>query len=100
MTAASRERLENGISSVIHSSISIANEYVSECFVAETLLPSISSMAEYLTASPDAPVVVTVLSVTSSMILAIPKSQINGMALPACGQPVVRKPDVNAERTS
>ena len=57
-------------------------------------------MAEYLTASPDAPIFVAVLSVTSSMILAIPKSQINGMALPVCGQPVVRKPDVNAERTS
>ena len=58
------------------------------------------SMAEYLTASPDAPVFVAVLSVISSMILAIPKSQINGMALPVCGQPVVREPDVNTERTS
>ena len=84
----------------MHSSISIANEYVSECFIAETLLLSMSSMAEYLTASPDAPVFVAALSVISSMILAIPKSQINGMTLPVCGQPVVREPDVNAERTS
>ena len=76
MTAASRRRLENGTSSVTHSSISIANEYVSECVVAGTLLFSISSGAEYLTTSPDDIVFEVAFSFISSEILAIPKSQI------------------------
>ena len=77
MTAASRERLENGISSVMHSSISSANEYVSEYVVGETLLSSMSSVAPYLTTSPDDTVFEIVLSVISSTIFAIAKSQIS-----------------------
>ena len=100
MTAASRERLENGISSVMHSSISIANEYVSECVVAEILLFSMSSGAEYLTISPDATVFEVRFSLTSSEIFAIPKSQICGSPLPVRGQLLFCEPDVNMELTS
>jgi len=78
ITAASRERLENGTSSVIHSSISIANEYVSECVVADILLFSMSSGAAYLTISPDVTVFDVKFSLISSEIVAIPKSQICG----------------------
>jgi len=81
MTAASRGRLENGTSSVIHSSISIANEYASEYVVAGALLFSISSGAEYLTISPDDIVLDVAFSLTSSEIFAIPKSQICGSPL-------------------
>jgi len=84
MTAASRERWENGASSVMHSSTSIANEYVSECVVADTLLPSMSSMAKYLTGPPDDIVFEIVFSV-SSTIFAIAKSQTSGSPLPVCG---------------
>ena len=87
MTAASRERFENGTSSVMHSSTSIAYEYVSECVVAETLLFSMSSGAEYLTTSPDDTVFEVAFSLISSEILAIPKSQICGSPLLVCGQP-------------
>jgi len=80
MTAASRTRLENGTSSVMHSSINIANEYVSECVVAGTSLVSMSSGAEYLTTSPDDTVFEVAFLLISSEILAIPKSQ-------TCGSP-------------
>ena len=100
MTAASRERLENGASSVMHSSIIIANEYVSEWVVAGALLSSMSSMAEYLTMSPDDTVFTVVFSVISSTIFAILKSQINGSPLQRRGQPVVGGSDVNMEFTS
>ena len=63
---------------MMHSSINIANEYVSECVVAGTPPPSMSSMAEYLTTSPDDTVFEIVFSVISSTILAIAKSQISG----------------------
>jgi len=81
MTAASRVRLENGTSSVKHSSISIANEYVSEGVVAEALLFSTSSGAEYLTTSPDDTVFEIECSLISSTIFVIPKSQICGTPL-------------------
>ena len=71
-------RLENGLSSVMHSSINNANEYVSECIVGETLLVSTSSVAPYLTISPFDNVFEIVPSVISSTILAIAKSQISG----------------------
>lgn len=48
-----------------------------------------SSMAEYLTTSPDETVFEIVFSVISSTIFAIAKSQISGSPLPAYGQPVV-----------
>ena len=99
MTASSRERFENGIFSVMHSSISIANEYVSEQVVGrkwvsgwvtvKRFMSPRSSGAEYLTPSPDDTAFGPVLSVISSTIFAIPKSQISGSPLPACGQPVV-----------
>jgi len=84
----------------MHSSISIANEYVSECIVAGTLLSSMSSGAEYLTTSPDDTVFEIVVSLISSTILAIPKSQICGSPLPMCGQSTFRGPDASAEFTS
>lgn len=80
MTAASRVRLENGTASVMHSSTSIANEYVSESVVAWTPKRSMSSGAEYLTKSPDT-VFDIVFSAASSMIAAIPKSHICGSPL-------------------
>ena len=81
MTAASRLMLENGTSSVMHSSISIANEYVSECVVAKTVLFSMTSGAAYLTIAADDTVFEIVFSFISSMILDIPKSQICGSPL-------------------
>jgi len=100
MTAASRERLGNGTSSVMHSRISIANENVSEWIVAERSPFLRSSGAEYLTKPPDATVIEIVLSLTSSTILAIPKSQTCGSPLPVCGQPLVCGSDVNVGFTS
>ena len=71
------ERSENGGFSVMHSSISIANEYVSEAF--EWTAPWLkNSMAVYLKTSPDIPVEVR-FGLTSSEITAIPKSQICGL---------------------
>jgi hypothetical protein len=93
-------RLENGTSSVMHSSISIANEYVSEYVVADILLFSMSSGAEYLTISPDVTVFEVKFSLISSEILAIPKSQICASPLSVHGQPLSRKSDVNVELTS
>jgi len=87
MTAASRESLGNGTSSVMHSRISIANENVSELVFAVSSPFLRSSGAEYLTKSPDDTVFEIVLSLTSSTIFAIPKSQICGSPLPVCGQP-------------
>jgi len=87
MTAASRERFGNGTSSVMHSSINIANEYVSECIVAEARLSLMSSGAEYLTVTPDDTVFEIVLSLASSTIFAIPKSQICGLPLPVWSAP-------------
>ena len=61
--------LENGASSVMHSIISMANEYVSECIVACELLNLRSSGAAYLTAIEFAVVFGTVPSLTSPIIL-------------------------------
>ena len=90
MTAASRVSSGNGTFSVMHSRISIANEYVSESFVPGMLFFSMSSGAEYLTVSPDT-VFEVVLSLLSSTIFAIPKSQIRGSPLPIYGQPAVHQ---------
>jgi len=46
-------RLKNGILSVMHSSINIPNENVSETAVSGALVSLISSGAKYLTAHPD-----------------------------------------------
>ena len=54
-TVGSSRRWENGCSSVMHSSISIANEYVSELAVAGTVSPWKNSGAEYLKRSSDNP---------------------------------------------
>ena len=54
-TAESPGRWENGGFSVMHSSISIANEYVSEEAVAGTIFPRKNSGAEYLKRSSDNP---------------------------------------------
>lgn len=98
--AASRGRSENGISSMIHSSITIAIEYMSECIITGTMPPSMSSVAEYLTTSPDDAVFDILFSVISSTIFAIQKSQIRGSPLPECGEPVVCGSSVNVEFTS
>ena len=82
MTVASRGILENGGASVIHSSISSANEYVSECLVMKKLLCSMSSGAAYLTFVAGDIVFDTVFSWVSWKIFAIPKSQICGSPLP------------------
>ena len=84
----------------MHSRISIANEYVSECVVGEALLSSMSSGAAYLTICPDVTVFVTKFSLIASEILAISKSQICGSPLPVRGQPLSRESDVNMELTS
>ena len=84
----------------MHSSISIANEYVSECVVAGILLFSMSSGAENLTMSPDVTVFVVMFSLMSSEIFAIPKSQICGSPLPARGQSLFCESDTNVELTS
>ena len=86
MTVASRGMLENGISSVMHSNISIANEYVSERAVAGNLLSLMSSGAACLTIVVEDTVFDTVLSWVSWMIFAIPKSQICGSPLPIHSQ--------------
>jgi len=85
---------------MIHSSISIANAYVSEWVVAEAPLFSMSSGARGLSESPGDTTHDSAFSVTSFTILAIPKSQICGMPLPDRGRLVVHEPDVNAELTS
>ena len=85
MTAASRECSWNGIFSVTHSNINIANEYESELSVGSMLLFWMSSGAEYLIGSPAA-VMETESSLFSLMIFAIPKSQICGSPLPTYGQ--------------
>ena len=82
MTAASRTRLENGASSAMHSSISNANEYVSDCIVAGMSAVSMSSGAEYLTKPPDDTVFETEFTLISPEIPAIPKSQSCGSPLP------------------
>ena len=76
MISASRPRLEKGGASVIHSSISSANEYVSEDIVARKSLCSISSGAAYLTSVAVDFVFETVFSWDLWKIFAIPKSQI------------------------
>ena len=78
MTAASRSRWEKGASSVMHSSISNANEYVSESIVGRAPFISMSSGAAYLTPSPDDTVPTVTFSLVSSVILAISKFQIRG----------------------
>lgn len=100
MTAASLERLENGALSVVHSSINIANAYVSEHIVGVTLLFSRSSGAEYLTTSLDDTVLETVVSLLSSTMHAIPKSQICGSPFPARGHLLFRRWDSNVELTA
>jgi len=84
----------------MHSSVNIANEYVSECAVGESPPFSRSSGAENLTSLDDiAPDIES--SVMPSTTLAIPKSQIWGLPSPAMGdQPVVYGLDVTAELTS
>ena len=84
----------------MHSSINIANEYVSEFAVGETTLPSRISMAERLTESPDDTVLETVFSMVSSTIIVIVKSQISASPLPECGQSAARGSDLNVEFTS
>ena len=79
--------LEKGGTSVIHSSISIANENVSEWVVMEPSLCSISSGAAYLVTVND----LVFDRVTSSLSLAItipaiPKSHICGSPLRVYGQ--------------
>lgn len=76
MTSASRTISGNGFFSVIHSSIIIANEYVSDCLVVGALLTSMTSGAPYLTIASDGPDFETALLLASSTIPAIPKSQI------------------------
>ena len=82
MISASREMSEKGGASVIHSSISIPNENVSEYFVTEASLCSMSSGAAYLVTAND-PVLVTVASSLVTTIPAIPKSHICGSPLRA-----------------
>lgn len=94
----SRVSSENGIFSVMHSNISIANENVSEAVVGE-VFPRRISRAEYLTAPPDSSIEVA-LAALPSTIVAIPKSQISGFPLQAGGQPeVTGRWDVNMELT-
>ena len=83
MTAASPEILEKGGDSVIHSSISSANEYVSEYVVMGKSFCLMSSGAAYLIIVADDTVFDTVVSWVSWMILAIPKSQIWGSSFQA-----------------
>lgn len=97
MTAASLVRLENGVSSVMHSRINIANEYVSEWTVGGTLLFSRSSGAEYLTTSLEATVFETVVSLFSSTMVAIPKSQICASPLSTPGQCLFRRRNENVD---
>ena len=79
--------LENGTSSVMHSSISMANEYVSEWVVGWRLLFSMSSGAAYLTiVAGDDTVPEFVYLFAPSITFAIPKSQICGSPLPFRGQ--------------
>ena len=88
MISASRRRLEKGGASVMHSSISSANEYVSEDFVARKSLCSISSGAAYLTSAAGDFVCDTVLSPPRDpwKTFAIPKSQICGSPCPVYRQ--------------
>ena len=98
--AASPAILENSTSSVMHSSISIANENVSECIVAGTVASPMCSVAIYLPLPPDAMVTAIAVPLTFSQILAIPKSQIYGSPFPVHGQLLRCEPDVNEEFTS
>ena len=61
---------------MIHSSINIANEYVSDFIVAATFEPSMSSMAPYLITSLGSSVPVAVPFFSTMFTIA--KSQING----------------------
>lgn len=74
---------------MIHSSINIANENVSDSFVGEALVSSMSSGAANLISSLDVTVFDLELSPISSTISAIAKSQTSGSPLPASGQPLV-----------
>ena len=76
MIPASRSRSEKGGACVIHSSISSANEYVSEDIVARKSLCSISSGAAYLTSIAVDFDFETVFSWDLWKTFAIPKSQI------------------------
>ena len=80
-------RVENGTSSVVHSSISIANGYVSECFVAETPLVSTSSGVPCLALSLDDIVFGVTLSLISSEAFIIPKPRTSSSSLPVHDQP-------------
>ena len=84
MTWASRRMLKKGRTSVMHSSISSANEYVSEDVVARKSLCSISSGAAYLISAADVFVCDTLPSHPRDLwkTFAIPKSQICGSPLP------------------
>ena len=75
---------------MIHSSISNANEYVSEDVVAGKLLCSMSSGAAYLTSAAGDLVCDTVSSLSrdSWKTLASPKSQICGSPYPVYCQPL------------
>ena len=59
-----------------------------------------SSGAENLITSPGDTVFEIVVSLISSTIFAIPKSQISGSPLPACDQSTFRGSDMSAEFTS
>ena len=85
---------------MIHSSISIANENVSECVVAGTMASPMCSVAIYLTSPPDVIVIVIAVLLTFSQILAIPKSQISGSPFPVCGQLLFYESGVNVGFTS
>ena len=67
----------------MHSSINIANEYVSEYVVTGKSSCLMSSGATYLMIVADGAVVDTVFTWCSWMILTIPKSQIWGSSLQA-----------------
>lgn len=67
---------------MIHSTISIANEYVSDSFVAEVSVASRSSGAANLTKSPDVIDLEDVVPLMMPEIVAISKSQTSGLPLP------------------
>jgi hypothetical protein len=84
--------LGNGIFSVKHSSINIANEYVSEDTVRVQQLSLMSSGAAYRTIL--APDDVFLLLLASSTISAIPKSQNCGSPLSLRGQLPFRRIEI------
>lgn len=90
MTAAPFDRPRTGDSSVMHSSISTAKECTSELVVGGAFSRSVGPGAECLVTPLDAVLKVAV-SVLSSTILVIPKSQIFGSPLAVYRQPPVHQ---------